>query len=198
MMIMNCSEAGRLIRSRRCELGFTQKQLADMMNISDKTVSKWERGLGFPDVNILSDLSKILSVSIDSLIDGKCTENDFREVNMKKNTYYVCPKCGSITVTTGNAEISCCGERLSALTAEKASEERRLSVLPVENEWLVTSDHPMTKEDYISFALFVTAETMHMTKLYPEWDLCFRIPHRTSGTLLFYSRKEGLLYQYVR
>ena len=53
---MNCYEAGKLIRSRRMELGLTQKALADKMNISDKTVSKWERGLGFPDVNLIAEL----------------------------------------------------------------------------------------------------------------------------------------------
>lgn len=51
---MNCSEAGALIKKRRTELGLTQKALADKMNISDKTISKWERGLGFPDVNLIS------------------------------------------------------------------------------------------------------------------------------------------------
>ncbi len=195
---MNCSEAGALIKKRRTELGLTQKALADKMNISDKTVSKWERGLGFPDVNLISELSEILSVSIESLILGKCTQNEFKEINMKNNVYYICRQCGSITVSTGKAEITCCGEKLDPAEAKKADDDRKLNVTPVENEWLVTGDCPMSKEDYISFAAFLTSETMYMIKLYPEWDLCFRIPGRTSGKLVWYSKKQGLLYQYVR
>lgn len=195
---MNCSEAGALIKKRRTELGLTQKALADKMNISDKTISKWERGLGFPDVNLISELSEILSVSIESLILGKCTQNEFKEINMKNNVYYICRQCGSITVSTGKAEITCCGEKLAPAEAKKADDDRKLTVTPVENEWLVTGDCPMTKEDYISFAAFLTSETMYMIKLYPEWDLCFRIPGRTSGKLVWYSKKQELLYQYVR
>lgn len=195
---MNCSEAGALIKKRRTELGLTQKALADKMNISDKTVSKWERGLGFPDVNLISELSEILSVSIESLILGKCEQNEFKEINMKNNVYYICRQCGSITVSTGKAEITCCGEKLEPAEAKKAAEEQKLTVSPVENEWLVTGDCPMTKEDYVSFAAFVTAETMYMIKLYPEWDLCFRLPCRTSGKLIWYSKKQGLLFRYVR
>ncbi|MGN1101304.1 MAG: helix-turn-helix domain-containing protein [Huintestinicola sp.] len=195
---MNCSEAGALIKKRRTELGLTQKALADKMNISDKTVSKWERGLGFPDVNLISELSEILSVSIESLILGRCEQNEFKEINMKNNVYYICRQCGSITVSTGKAEITCCGEKLEPAEAKKAAEEQKLNVSPVENEWLVTGDCPMTKEDYVSFAAFVTAETIYMIKLYPEWDLCFRLPCRTSGKLIWYSKKLGLLFQYVR
>ncbi|MGN0637513.1 MAG: helix-turn-helix domain-containing protein [Huintestinicola sp.] len=195
---MNCSEAGALIKKRRTELGLTQKALADKMNISDKTVSKWERGLGFPDVNLISELAEILSVSIESLIMGKCEQNEFKEINMKNNVYYICRQCGSITVSTGKAEITCCGEKLEPAEPKKAAEEQKLTVSPVENEWLVTGDCPMTKEDYVSFAAFVTAETIYMIKLYPEWDLCFRLPCRTSGKLLWYSKKQGLLFQYVR
>ena len=194
---MNCTEAGALIKKRRTELGLTQKALADKMNISDKTVSKWERGLGFPDVELVAPLSEILSVSIESLISGKCELNEFKEINMKNNVYYVCPKCGSLTVSTGKSEITCCGERLAPLEAKKASEEQKLTVTPVENEWLVTGDCPMTKEDYISFAAFLTAETMYLTKLYPEWDLCFRLPSQSIGKLMWYSKKNGLLFQYV-
>ena len=194
---MNCSETGLLIKKRRTEMGLTQKALADKMNISDKTVSKWERGLGFPDVELAAALSEILSVSIESLITGRCTQNEYKEINMKNNVYYICPKCGRITVSTGKSEITCCGEKLQPREARKASEEQRLSISPVENEWLVTGDCPMTKEDYISFAVFLTAETMFMIKLYPEWDLCFRLPSRTRGKLMWYSKKQGLLFQYI-
>ena len=50
---MDCEKTGSLIRGLRYEKGMTQKQLADRMNISDRTVSKWERGQGCPDIELL-------------------------------------------------------------------------------------------------------------------------------------------------
>lgn len=99
---MNCADVGNLIRKLRTDLNMTQKQPADKLGVSDKVVSKWERGLGCP----------------------------------------------------------------------------------------------MTKDDYISFAVFVTGDRMNFVKLYPEWDLHFRIP-RSHGTLMWYGEKCGLLYQLI-
>ena len=56
---MDCRKVGELIQKLRKERGWTQKYLADKMNISDRTVSKWERGLGLPDVGLLKNLSDI-------------------------------------------------------------------------------------------------------------------------------------------
>ena len=56
---MYCRKVGELIQKLRKERGWTQKYLADKMNISDRTVSKWERGLGLPDVGLLKNLSDI-------------------------------------------------------------------------------------------------------------------------------------------
>ena len=53
---MDCKKVGKLIFERRRECGLTQKQLADKMNISDRTISKWERGLGCPDISLLHEL----------------------------------------------------------------------------------------------------------------------------------------------
>ena len=49
---MDCEKIGKLIYSLRTERKLTQKKLAEYMNISDKAISKWERGLGCPDVEI--------------------------------------------------------------------------------------------------------------------------------------------------
>ena len=61
---MDCGKVGALIKARRIEKEMTQKQLADAMNISDKTVSKWERGLGCPDVSLLPELADLLQMNI--------------------------------------------------------------------------------------------------------------------------------------
>ena len=57
---MDCKKIGSLIYELRKDKNMTQKQIADLMNISDKTISKWERGLGCPDISLLPELSHIL------------------------------------------------------------------------------------------------------------------------------------------
>ena len=65
---MDCKKIGSLIYELRKDKNMTQKQIADLMNISDKTISKWERGLGCPDISLLPELSQILGVSIDQIL----------------------------------------------------------------------------------------------------------------------------------
>ena len=67
---MNLEKVGSLILKLRKEKNMTQKQVADLLNISDKTVSKWERGLGCPDVSILTELSKIFDINIEKILLG--------------------------------------------------------------------------------------------------------------------------------
>ena len=140
-----------IIRKLRTDLNMTQKQPADKLGISDKAVSKWESGLDCPDITLVTELSEILSVSLESLLSGSTETSDFKEVNMKKNKYYICPQCGNITVCTGDAEVSCCGRKLTAATPVKAAEEQKLSAEIVEDEWFISGSCPMTKNDCISF-----------------------------------------------
>ncbi len=69
----------------------TQKQLADAMNLSDRTISKWERGLGCPDISLLIQLSELLNVNIKEILSGDLISNEFVGGNMKNTKYYVCP-----------------------------------------------------------------------------------------------------------
>jgi transcriptional regulator with XRE-family HTH domain len=59
------------IHELRKEKGMTQKQLAEKLNITDKAVSKWERGLGCPDISLLSSLADILGVTVTELLNGE-------------------------------------------------------------------------------------------------------------------------------
>ena len=68
---MDNKKTGTLIAARRQELGLTQKQLAERLNVSDRAVSKWERGAGFPDVSLLEPLADALGLSILELIHGE-------------------------------------------------------------------------------------------------------------------------------
>ena len=68
---MDKEKTGQLITELRKEKGLTQKQLADALNVTDKAVSKWERGLSFPDISMLEPISELLGVSIMELIVGE-------------------------------------------------------------------------------------------------------------------------------
>lgn len=62
---------GQFITELRKEKGLTQKQLAESLNVTDKAVSKWERGLSFPDISMLEPISRVLDISIMELLEGK-------------------------------------------------------------------------------------------------------------------------------
>lgn len=194
---MKESNTGELIRALRRELGLSQRALAEQLGVTAKAVSKWERGLGLPDVALLEPLAKILSVGVETLLAGELPRRAQIGGNMKKSQYYVCPACGNLIVSTAGAEISCCGRKLAALTPKKAAAEEKLKVERVEDEWFLTADHPMTKEHYISFVAFATGESIQLIKQYPEWDLQLRIPTRRHGTLLWYCTEHGLFTQLI-
>ena len=192
---MDCEKVGELIRSLRIECGLTQKQLADAMNISDKTVSKWERGLGCPDISLLPELSILLKVNIEKILSGDLNPNELLGGNMRMTQFYVCSECGNIMTSTGNAELSCCGRKLEALVPEKANETHVLQLETIEDEWYIETSHEMTKAHYISFIAFVTGEKMYLVKQYPEWGIHLRLPKMGHGKLYHYCNQHGLFYQ---
>ncbi len=77
---MNYDKIGIFIAQKRKEKGLTQKELAKRLNVTDKAVSKWERGLGCPDVSILELLSKELEVSILEILKGRMIEDEVIKV----------------------------------------------------------------------------------------------------------------------
>lgn len=194
---MDCSKVGALIAQLRKNKKMTQKQLADKLMLSDRTISKWERGIGLPDVSLLTELADILDVPIESLLNGEMVLNDWIGGNMKKTRYFVCKTCGNILLSTGEAAVSCCDKRMLEETAHKANEAEKLNIEEIDNEWYITSAHPMEKGHYLSFVAFATASELHFVKQYPEWNLQVRLPKRKHGTLLWYCTKHGLFYQYL-
>lgn len=73
---MNNEKFGKFIAELRKEKNMTQKDLANKLKITDKAISKWERGLGFPDIVLLKPLSEIFKVSITELLNGERQENN--------------------------------------------------------------------------------------------------------------------------
>ncbi len=73
---MEKERIGNFIRQLRTQQGMTQKELADRVHVTDKAVSKWERGLAVPSVDLLMPLSDALAVSVMELLDGQKQETD--------------------------------------------------------------------------------------------------------------------------
>lgn len=146
---------------------------------------------------MLPPLSALFGIPIEKLLCGDLPSERFLEGNMKKTRYFVCPHCGNLTLCTGNASVSCCGRVLEPLEAAKATDSDELEVSVIEQDWYITSHHPMKKENYISFLAFATGDRIQIYKQYPEWDLQLRIPKRGHGTLFWYSTVTGLHYQYL-
>lgn len=73
---MDLIKIGKYIAGKRKELGMTQKQLAEKLGMSDKSVSKWERGICLPDVSVYSDLCMILGISINEFLAGEDIEKE--------------------------------------------------------------------------------------------------------------------------
>ena len=194
---MDLSKMGAFILARRRQMNLTQRELADLLHLSDKTVSKWERGLGCPDVSILPKLCRTLNVDMEKMLCGDLSNNVVVGGNMKKLKYFICPTCGNLMICTGQTQISCCGQKLGALAAAKAEEDQKLIVQSMEDEWYLTSKHPMEKGHYITFVALATGDRLQIVKQYPEWDLQVRFPRRGRGMLLWHCCKHGLFYQYL-
>ncbi len=194
---MDYEKIGALIRRLRTRQGLTQRQLAGRLEVSDKAVSKWERGQGCPDVSLLPRLAQTLGVELEGLLSGELSERDQTGGTMKNLNFYVCPTCGNLLTSADEAAVSCCGQKLSPLEAVKAPEEERLTVELIENDYYITSSHPMTKEHYVSFVALVTGDTLILKRLYPEWDLQTRLPRIGHGKLYWYCVQHGLFYQLV-
>ncbi|MEG0615463.1 MAG: helix-turn-helix domain-containing protein [Oscillospiraceae bacterium] len=188
---MDCIKVGKLILNLRKEKGLTQKQLGDLMNISDKAISKWERGLGIPDVSLLHELSEILNVNIGKILMGNLDKNDIDGGNMKKIKFYTCETCGNILTSTSDAEISCCGRKLSPLQPKKSDENHRLNIEEIEDDFYITFSHEMEKTHYLNFIACVTCDRILLVKLYPEQGGELRIPRISGGKFYFSCSKDG-------
>lgn len=191
---MNSAKIGQLILSLRKECKMTQKEIADKMNISDKTISKWERGMGCPDITLLGDLSHIFGVNIEQILQGELKVNNADAGNIKRIKFYVCASCGNILNSTTEAQIYCCGRKLEPLIAKNshADGEHKICMEAVENDSYITIPHEMTKSHYISFVAVVSYERLLLVKLYPEQNAELRVPKMRGGKIYIYCSEHGL------
>lgn len=180
------------IRALRERKALTQKQLAEKLCISDKTISKWEIGKGLPDISLLEDLARALGVSLTELMTGDLQTNENRSANLRRMGFYVCPVCGNVITAVGKGSFSCCGIPLPVQEAQPEDNAHTITVEPVEDEICVTIAHPMTKSHYISFIAWVSNDRAELVKLYPEQDITVRFKKRGHGTVYAYCNRDGL------
>ena len=183
---------GAVIRRLREKKKITQEELAGMIHVSGKAVSKWETGQGFPDISLLEPLAQALGISVIELLSGEDIRNTNRSFNMAKGKFYVCPVCGNVIIATGETVVSCCGITLPPLEAEPSDEEHAIRKEIAEDEYFVSVDHPMTKEHYISFLAAVSDFGVQLVKLYPEGNAEARFKIDRVKTLYAYCNRHGL------
>lgn len=183
---------GETIRALRERKALTQRQLADILCISDKTVSKWETGKGLPDISLLEELARALGVSLTELMIGDLQTNENRSANLRRISFYVCPVCGNVITAVGKGSFSCCGITLPVQEAQPEDATHEIRVEPVEDEICVTIHHPMTKSHFLSFVAWVSNDRAELVKLYPEQDVTVRFKKRGHGTVYAYCNRDGL------
>ena len=189
---MNQYVTGAVIKELREKNKMTQLQLAEKLGVSDKTISKWETGKGYPDITLLESIAKAFRISVTELISGNTVRNANISANMLRSELYVCPVCGNVIHGMGEATIHCHGILLTPLIAEAADERHKIFIDRVENEYYVRIDHSMTKEHYISFVAAVSSDEIQMVKLYPEGACEARFEIRGVRKILFYCNRDGL------
>ena len=167
----------------------TQAELSERIGVSSKTVSKWETAKGLPDISLLQPLAQALGISVIELFSGQPIVNKNASANMLRCKFYVCPVCGNVMHSMGNAVISCCGITLPPLEAEEAED---ITIEKVEDEHFISIPHPMTKQHFISFIAYVTADRLQLVKLYPEGNAETRLQMRGRGQLYYYCNRHGL------
>ena len=189
---MNQYITGSVIKELREKYHFTQAELAERLNVSDKTVSKWETAKGYPDISLLEPIAEVFGISVTELLSGQAIHNVNVSANMMRSKFYVCPVCGNIMHCMGEAVVQCHGVQLMPCQPEEADERHRLSIERVEDEYFVHIAHDMTKEHYISFIAAVSSDRVQMIKLYPEGNAEARFNPRGVRKILFYCNQDGL------
>ena len=131
------------------------------------------------------------------LMNGQQITNKNISANMLRCKFYVCPICGNIIHSTGNAVVSCCGITLPPLEAEDDDDDHIITVENVEDEHFISIPHPMTKAHFISFVAFVTSDRVQLVKFYPEGNAEARLQLRGMGYLYYYCNHHGLFKKKV-
>ncbi|MBO4775586.1 MAG: helix-turn-helix domain-containing protein [Lachnospiraceae bacterium] len=189
---MNRYVTGTVIKELREKNKMTQLRLAEKLGVSDKTISKWETGKGYPDITLLEPIAEAFSISVTELISGNTVLNQNVSANMLKAKFYICPICGNVICSMGEAVVQCHGVTLLPEESGMTDEKHMIFVERIEDEYYVRIDHDMTKEHYISFIAALSSDEVKMEKLYPEGRCEAYFKVRGIKKILFFCNRDGL------
>lgn len=189
---MNQYVTGAVIKKLREKNHMTQSELAERLCVSDKTISKWETAKGYPDISLLEPIARNFGISITELISGNAVSNVNVSANMLRSKFYICPVCGNIIHTMGEAVINCHGVLLTPSQAEETDENHKIFIERVEDEYYVRMEHDMSKKHYISFVAALSSDKIQMLKLYPEGNPEARFKMNGVKKICFYCNRDGL------
>ena len=191
---MNAEKTGSLIRSLRIKKGLTQKELAQMICVTDKAVCQWAKGRGCPNITLISQLSKVLEVDIQSILQGYLDKNKKIGENMNHLKFYKCPTCGNLVTSIKSVELSCCGNKLSPVSAQTRSEPEYQPVIQeFDGQYSIKFNHPMTKSNYISQVIVVRYDQIMTVNLYAESEAIITIPQVCGIRLFLITNKSELI-----
>lgn len=191
---MNQYVTGAVIKNLREKNRMTQAELAEKLCVSDKTISKWETGKGYPDISLLEPIGKVFGISVTELISGNTVYNVNVSANMLRSKFYVCPVCGNVMYSMGESVIQCHGILITPCQAEETDENHMIFIERIEDEYYVRMEHDMTKEHYISFVAALSSDKLQMIKLYPEGNAEASFKINGVKKILFYCNRDGLFY----
>jgi len=189
---MNQYVTGAVIKNLREKKNLTQAELAEKLNVSDKTISKWENAKGYPDISLLEPLANSLGVSVAELLSGNAVQNANISANMLRTKFYVCPVCGNVMHSVGEAVIHCHGILLTPCQPEETNENHKIFIERVEDEYYIRIEHDMTKQHYISFIVALSSDKIQMIKLYPEGNAEARVKINGVKKILFYCNRDEM------
>lgn len=189
---MNQYVTSAVIKNLREKKNLTQAELAEKLNVSDKTISKWENAKGYPDISLLEPLANSLGVSVAELLSGNAVQNANISANMLRTKFYVCPICGNVMHSVGEAVIHCHGILLTPCQPEETNENHKIFIERVEDEYYIRIEHDMTKQHYISFIVALSTDKIQMVKLYPEGNAEARVKINGVKKILFYCNRDEM------
>ncbi len=189
---MNQYVTGAVIKELREKHLLTQAELAAKLNVSDKTISKWETAKGYPDISLLEPIAQVFGISVTELISGNAVSNMNVSANMMRSQFYICPVCGNSIHSMGEAVVQCHGIMLTPCQAEETDENHMIFIERVEDEYYIRIEHDMTKQHYISFVAALSSDKIEIVKLYPEGNAHARVKINGVKKILFYCNRDGL------
>ena len=134
---------------------------------------------------------------VTELISGNAVSNVNVSANMLRSQFYVCPVCGNILHSMGQAVIQCHGILLTPCQAEETDENHMIFIERAEDEYYIRIGHEMTKQHYISFIAALSSDRLQIIKLYPEGNAEARVKINGVKRIYFYCNRDGLFFQDV-